>query len=359
LAVHARGNARSGKRIEPPRDASTLIRADPFLGGVAGDPVLTWLLEKSEPAARYLTSHDLVVPRPSERALARLRAAVPEQGWAAKILGRQRQGSYWATKKTCYLPKFSATIWQLQVLADFGLTRRDPRIANAVELWFDLHLADDGGYTPWSRKEAAQYWRTHFRRRASFMNNGHLCTTGNMVRSLIRLGYLRDERVQSAIRWLLKTQYWDGGWDCFGREAGTIDAWEAMSGLAEIPPDRRSQEVKAALALGAEFFLERRLLHEGPRFERWYWLRYPWHYHYDVLVGLDFLTALGHGKDPWMAEALDHLESKRLPDGRWALDHTNGNMVVESRGKPSKMITFLATRALVRAGRLKPWRPSK
>ena len=55
---------------------------------------------------------------------------------------------------------------------------------------------------------------------------------------------------------------------------------------------------------------------EGAHFERWWWLRYPWHYHYDVLVGLDFTTALAYGKDPRMVEALDHLESKRLPDGR-------------------------------------------
>ena len=307
----------------------------------AGDPVLAWLVEPSEPAMRYLASRDLLRPRLSERSLARLEAEIPERGWAARILTRQRDRTWWATKKTCYRPKFTSTIWQLQVLADFGLSRRDERIANAVELWFDLHyIRRDGGYS--------------YSVRAKTRSGSHLCTTGNMVRSLVRLGYLDDERVQSAIRWLVGEQYPDGGWDCFGRGRGTMDAWEAMSGLAEVPPDRRSADVRRALGAGAEFFLRQRLLHEGPRYERWYWLRYPWHYHYDVLVGLDFMTALGYGGDPRMREALDHLESKRLPDGRWNLDHTNGDLVIEPRGRPSKMITFLALRALRRAGRTTP-----
>ncbi len=321
------------------------------VGAVVADPVLTWLLEPSEPAMRYLASRDLVRPRPGERTLARLRADVPKRGWAAKILSRQKARTYWATKNTCYGPKFQSTIWQLQVLADLGMTRRDERIANAVDLWFDLHIAKDGGFTPWSRREAEEYARIHFRHRDRFMKRGHLCTTGNMVRSLIRLGYLRDERVRAAIDWLVDVQYEDGGWDCFGRPEGTIDAWEAMSAFAEIPPSRRSSDVTHAVERGAEFFLERRLLHEEEHFERWWWLRYPWHYFYDVLVGLDFLTALGYGKDSRMREALDHVQSKRLRDGRWNLDSTNGNLVTESRRNPSKMITFLALRALRRAGR--------
>jgi hypothetical protein len=302
------------------------------------DPVLGWLLEPSQPAMRYLASRDLVRPRPSEQTLARLRSRVPAGGWAATILAKQRDRTWWATKRTCYVPKFRSTIWQLQVLADLGLTRRDERIANAVDLWFDLHYdPKGGGFSPGARTE--NWFRSH------------LCTTGNMVRSLIRLGYLDDERVQSAIAWLVDEQYASGGWDCFGRDEATMDAWEGMSAFAEIPPSRRSPDVRRSIERGADFFLERRLLHEGERFARWWWLRYPWHYFYDVLVGVDFLTSLGYGRDPRMREALDHLDSKRLPDGRWNLDHTNGNMVVEPSRRPSKMITFLARRALQRAGR--------
>lgn len=116
----------------------------------------------------------------------RLRGVVPTGGWAAKILARQRENTWWLTEKTCYLPYFRATIWRLQVLADFGLDRLDERIANAVELFLDLHLARDGGYSPSAKLGTRK--------------RGHLCTTGNMARSLIRFGYIQDERVQGAIR---------------------------------------------------------------------------------------------------------------------------------------------------------------
>lgn len=295
------------------------------------DHVLAWLLEKEEPSIRYLASRDLIVPRPSGRTLRDLRAKVTEGGWAKSILSRQKEKTWWATDKTCYGPKFKSTIWQLQVLADLGASRKNERISNAVEFWFSLHHARDGGYCPGLSR-----------------SKGHLCTTGNMARSLIRLGYLKDERVESAIEWLVDRQEKDGGWDCFGRQRGTIDGWEAMSALAEVPQDRRSGDVRNAIEAGAEFFLARKLLHEGRPYAQWYMLRYPWHYYYDVLAGLDFMTALGYGGDPRMREALSHLKSKRLADGRWALDGSNGDLRLETSHRPSKMVTFLALRVLKR-----------
>jgi len=304
------------------------------MGLPARDPVMAWLLDPAEPAMRYLASRDLLAPTPSERTLARLRAAVPDAGWAAKILARQKKRTWWETQRTCYWPKMKGTFWQLELLADLGLTRRDERIANAAEHWFRLHSGRDGGFSPWGPGPQS-----------------HLCTTGNAVRTLVRLGYERDERVRSAIQWLVDAQLEDGGWDCFTPPRGTLDAWEALSAFAEIPEPHRSREVRTAIERGAEFYLGRRLLHEGARYPRWWQIHYPWHYWYDVLVGLDFMTALGYGRDPRMREALARLRAKRLPDGRWPLDGTNGDMRLEVQGRPSKMVTFLALRALRRAGR--------
>jgi hypothetical protein len=300
---------------------------------------MEWLLDPSEPSMRFLTSRDLLTRKPSERALSRLQKNIACSGWALEIFARQREKTWWATKKTCYRPKFRSTIWQLQVLADLGLTKDDVRIANAVEFWFDLHYAKDGGYSPGVKSK-----------------RGHLCTTGNMVRSLIRMGYLGDERVQSAISWLVDQQLPDGGWDCFGRGNGTLDAWEAMSAFAEIPENRRTLEVRKAIEHGSEFFLRRRLLHEGAPSRRWLQLCYPWHYFYDALVGLDFMVRLGYGYDRRIDEALSVVISKREPDGKWNLDGVPGTrsgkrylvsaLKLETPKKPSKMITFLISRVL-------------
>ena len=301
----------------------------PSLG--ADDPVMAWLLESTQPAMRYLASRDLLEPRPGTRVLATLQARVAETGWAAEILSRQQEGTWWGRKDTCYWPRQIGTIWSLQVLGDLGLTREDDRIANAAEHWFRLHLGEDGGYAPRGRGSPS-----------------HLCTTGNMARTLIRLGYERDERVQSALRWLVDAQLEGGGWDCHSPPESTLDGWEPMSAFAALAPARLSSDMREAVRRGGEFYLNHRLLHEGEPYPRWFRLHYPWHYWYDVLVGLDFMAALGFGREPRMQEALKLLRSKRGPEGRWALEGTNGKLRIEAPGRPSKMITFLALRVLKR-----------
>ncbi len=290
-----------------------------------------WLLEPSEPAMVYLTSRDLAPRRPDAPTLDELREAIPRSGWAATILARQRDRTWWERKDTCYWPRVRGTYWSLAVLADLGLSREDERIANAVEHMLRIHQAPDGGFSPFGPPKPS-----------------HFCATGIMVRTLLKLGYLDDDRTWAGVRWLLGAQLEEGGWDCRPPYQSTLDAWEAMAAFAAIPAARRTAEIRTAVRRGTEFYLNRGLLHEGAPYPRWSQLHYPWHYWYDVLVGLDFLTALGTGYDPRMAEALDVVSSKRLADGRWPLEGTNGDLVVEPRGRPSKMITFLALRVFRR-----------
>ena len=44
-------------------------------------------------------------------------------------------------------------------------------------------------------------------------------------------------------------------------------------------------------------------------------LHYPLYWHYDILFGLKVMAEAGFLDDPRCQEALDLLESKRLPDG--------------------------------------------
>ncbi len=78
------------------------LPAAPREGKAASQPestqVMEWLLDPRERALRYLASRDLVTPRPSGATLAHLRAAVPRRGWFRDILGRQKEGTWWATK---------------------------------------------------------------------------------------------------------------------------------------------------------------------------------------------------------------------------------------------------------------------
>ncbi len=314
----------------------------------------SWLLVGSDPSVRYRVLRELL-DRPEHDAEVRAaRQEIGVHGWAAEILGHQLPDGQWVTpgnsRRDLYRPKYSATNWSLIVLGDLGADRSDPRVARGAELFLERFgdPADD-----------------------AFGGEGsEVCITGNAVRTMARLGYSDDPRVERATRWLVSAQKPDGGWHCWPSETGTLAAWEALAAFAALPPRHRTPEVRHAIDRGLEFFLERRLLREGDgsKYAPWYRLHYPNHYYYDALVGLDFATALGRGSDPRLSEALEWLESKRLASGRWPLEALQPDVApdddyldhqrtpyyplgLEFVGRPSRWITASALIVLRRAGR--------
>src|SRR3989442_59574 len=93
--------------------------------------------------------------------------------------------------------------------------------------------------------------------------SGEICVTGNAVRTLIRFGYLHDPTVQRSIAWIVRTQKADGGWHCFPSRTGTLDGWEGLAALSEIPEEYRDESVRRSIERGAEFYLRRHLMEEG------------------------------------------------------------------------------------------------
>jgi hypothetical protein len=77
---------------------------------------------------------------------------------------------------------------------------------------------------------------------------------------------------------------------------------------------------------------------------------FPPRYHYDVLRALDYFRADGTAPDPRMREAVNIVQRKRLPDGRWQLDATYDESLAvtldEAAGQPSRWNTLRASRVL-------------
>jgi hypothetical protein len=192
-----------------------------------------------------------------------------------------------------------------------------------------------------------------------------MCIVGNTARALVKFGYADHPRVRRAYEWLVRDQKENGCWRC-GWRRGIIDGWEGMSAFAVYPRQRWTAGIKRAVERGAEFYLEREMHREGPRYEPWYRFHYPVHYFYDILVGLDFMTALGYGDDARLRYALSLLKQKRRLDGRWNLGAIHPDLEgryavpydnrppkpfgLERPGRPSKMITLRAMGILQRLG---------
>ena len=314
---------------------------------MASKSALNWLLEADQPAVRYLALSQLVGKAEDAAEVQSAKEAILEKGWAAEVLAKQNPDAWWVSEESLYQPKYLSTNWMLLILSDLGLTKEDPRIAKACDLWIRRLAAADGGFAP------------------SGAEKGHLCTTGNTARALVRFGYADHPKVLSAFEWLAENRDKKGGWSCFGN-GRNLDSWEGMSAFAVYPRQKWTEDMKRAVELGAEFFLERELHRQGDHYEPWYRFHYPVHYYYDLLVGLDFMTSLGYGGDSRLTHAVSHLEKKRRTDGRWNLDAVHpdveGNMAewygkhpkhaptpfaLESVGAASKMITLTAMRVQI------------
>ena len=115
----------------------------------------------------------------------------------------------------------------------------------------------------------------------------------------------------------------------------------------------------------SELFLRHRLFRSERTGEvikpEWLKLHYPLYWHYDVLQALLVLGRAGKLGDPRAREALDHIEAKRLPDGRWrsggsywrrpGSKGSNVEVVDWGKGGPNEMITLNALRVLKATGR--------
>ena len=128
--------------------------------------------------------------------------------------------------------------------------------------------------------------------------------------------------------------------------------------LSKVPSTQRTPTIQRAIDQGVEFLLSRDPAIADYPFGtgskpsgNWFKFGYPMSYVADVLQNLEVLAALGHSKDPRLAQALALVESKQDSQGRWRMEYTyNGKMWVdiERNGQPSKWITLRALR-LVKA----------
>jgi hypothetical protein len=314
--------------------------------------VLEWLLEEDQPAVRYRALVDLLDRPESDPEVRSARRRIARAGWARDQLRLQGPKGFWEAREPktlaawtdfLYHPKYRATNWRALVLADLGVDRTTPGVRKIAELIFEYKLRLSCPFN-------------------FFYEEG--CIVGNTARMMTRFGYAEDFRIRKLYDWLLEDQREDGGWNCSHGTPGTLDVWEPLSAFAALPRAKRPPKMEAAIARGAEFYLDRALFREGRPYAPWLRLHYPNHYYYDILVGLGLVTALGFAGDRRLRPALRLLEKKRRPDGTWAIDRTHPDiapgagyrssrkstrpLILEAPGRPSKWITLNALTVLKR-----------
>jgi len=312
--------------------------------------VVKWLLA-GEPWIVYRTMIDLLDKAEEDQIVTTARMAIPKHPLIRKIFEGLNKDGYWGKPKDIHTwwPKKDTTFWILPMLADFGFTGEDKKIARACEYVFSTQLQSGGfGWDP----------PTH----------AHDCHSAIIIESLAKLGLLQDSRLQGAYDWLIKRQRLDGGFWC--KDTGQIGgprerepscAMAAMFVLGALAQNPQLTNDEVAIK-GVDFLFEcwknsgkiRYAGHDSQIGTGWDKLKYPFT-DYKILKFLDVLSRFQHAKQRLQkSEMVSLLLSKRDEDGKFTPESIHNvwhDFDFGQKEKPSRWITLLALRIIKRISR--------
>ncbi len=280
------------------------------------------LLRSTEPSLRWKTRVHVLREPTTSPSLRSLREEIRKSPRVRALLTRRDSLGQPGTSRGVYY-KWQGAQWALARLADLGYPEGDPTLCpmrdRVLDLWLrPSYYREYDATTKHSAygRPAVPRMQGRYRRCAS--------QQGNPLYFLTRLK-LDDGRCADLAERLLHWRWPDGGWNCDRNpSADTSSFMETllpMLGLWAYGQASRSVAARRAATAASEVFLRRHLflrVSDGrvirPDFVK---LHYPTYYHYDILAGLRAMVEIGRIRDPRCREALDLLESKRLPDGGW------------------------------------------
>ncbi|MFZ0543817.1 MAG: hypothetical protein WAM60_00165 [Candidatus Promineifilaceae bacterium] len=268
------------------------------------DKVIEKLLDSDEPAIRYKVMVNVLGCDPDSAECRQLRQEIKASPRAEKLLSGWEWRSHMSPGP---YRKWGGAHWVLADLADIGYPPGDEAL---------IPLREHVLHWLFSKKHQDKIKAINDRVRRCASQEG------NALYYLLTLG-LADGRTDELAANLVKWQWPDGGWNCDKNpdacHSSFMESLIPLRGLAlhaRLTGNRQSQ---AAAKRAAEIFLKRRLFQrqsDGSIIdEDFVRLHYPCYWHYDILFGLKVMAEAGFIGDDRCREALNLLESKRLPDG--------------------------------------------
>ena len=327
---------------------------------IKGDS-LSWVLESDSPGVRYLSMRDLLDYAPDDPEFQAARKAAHNEGPIPGILDEMEDHGFWARPGPGYNPKYRSSVWSMILLAQLGASiQEDERIERACAYLLEQALAPGGQFT------------------ASGAPSGTAdCLQGNLCWAFLELGY-DDPRLETAFEWMARTVTGEGLAPNSDRQApmrfyasqcgptfacGSNNklpcAWggvKVMLAFSKLPMEQRTPLIERAIEHGVEFLLSVDPAeadyptgwNDKPS-RNWWKFGFPVFYVTDLLQNVEALIALGYGRDPRLANAMDVIREKQDRLGRWPLDYNYiGKTWVDfgEKRQPNKWVTLRALRVL-------------
>jgi hypothetical protein len=295
---------------------------------VKGDPFL-WLLEETNPSARYLTLRDLFDCADCDSQAADAREAIP--GWApvVEILSSMDPVDFWGRAERPFYGGAVGTAAILSLLADLGHPCT-PQLEAACENLFEHGQHEDGGFT-YDGSPSRIF----------------LCYTGNAIRTLIHFGYADDPRLQRGLDYLVERATSFEGLTCSYAD-GEACQWgivKVLTAFAALPASRRTDDHIRAVKALANGVLDHTFDLDG-RDSRWLDFGFPLDYQSELTELCCGLACLGYGTDPRLQGLLAIVRDAQSSEGRWVKRYGTRALQVEKKGEPSKWVTIRALHAI-------------
>jgi hypothetical protein len=263
--------------------------------------VVDRLLRSDEPSVRWKVRTQVLSEPADAPATRRLQGQIRRSPRVRRMLDGDLPPRAYA--------KWRGAHWVLATLADIGYPPGDKALAPLRDTLLDT----------WLRKgfyHSVPLVAGRYRRCGSQQGYPLLALT------TLDLG---SDRTGDLVERLLHWQWPDGGWNCDRNPSADTSSFHEtllpMRGLSAYARTHGDARAAGAARKAADVFLQRRLAFRrstGQLMDRAFIrLRYPSYWHYDVLGGLKGMVDVGLIRDDRCADALDLLESKRLPDGGW------------------------------------------
>ncbi len=284
---------------------------------VPGDqlPIIRHLLDSPNPAVVYRVRRDWLEEDPAGPALCALQDQVHESALAQGLLGgRDADG----TIPIHAYGKWQGPHWTLYSLAEIGYPPGDKSLLPLFEQAYHWLLSEKFLKFPSTVFYPGQEDRV---RRCGSQE-------GTAIFYALKLGFA-DGRTEQLVQRLVRFQWPDGGWNCDKRQGASmsslLETVYPLRALALYGQATGDQAAASAARRAAEVLLERRLYKRrrdgsiiNPGFTR---IVFPYYAHYSFFFALKVLAEAGFVTDERCRDALDLLESKRLPGGGFPLEN--------------------------------------
>jgi len=316
--------------------------------------VIDRLLKSDEPSVRFKVLVNVLGKKSGSAPIKKLQNEIKTSPRVRSLLSERDRN-----REIPYHPyaKWYGAHWVLADLADIGYPSGDESLLPLREQVYKWLLS-----------------KRHEKSIRSIEGRVRRCASqeANAVYYLHTLG-LADARTDELAERLMKWQWPDGGWNCDKNpEASNSSFMESLIPLRAIGLHAKrtgSRKAEDTAKRAAKIFLKRRLYKrqkDGSVIsDDFIALHYPCYWHYDILFGLKVIAEVGFIDDKRCNNALELLESKRLPDGGFPAEkkyyrvtekRTSGRSLVDwggtSKKRMNEFITVDALYVLKRSGRL-------